>query len=60
MYLNLDNAAGAMASATNPYSMARPSQNWVIVHLRAEGRYAVDYDATTILNGCTVPQSEYK
>jgi hypothetical protein len=40
--------------------MARPSQNWVIVHLRADGRYAVDYDATTILNGCTLPQSEYK
>ncbi len=47
MYLNLDNRG------TNTYSTARPSQNWVIVHMRAEGRYAVDYDATTMFNGCT-------
>lgn len=60
MYLNLDNAAGATASSASPYSVARPSQNWVIVHLRAEGRYAVDYDATTISNGCTFSQAEAK
>jgi hypothetical protein len=60
MYLNLDNAAGASASASSPYSLARPSQNWVIVHLRADGRYAVDYDATTISNGCTYSQTEVK
>ncbi len=60
MYLNLDNAAGATASSSGPYSMVRPSQNWVIVHLRAEGRYAVDYDATSINNGCTASQSEAK
>lgn len=60
MYLNLDNSAGATASASGPYSMVRPSQNWVIVHLRAEGRYAVDYDATSISNGCTASQSEAK
>lgn len=60
MYLNLDNAAGVTASSTSPYSVARPSQNWVIVHLRADGRYAVDYDATTLSNGCTAPQAEVK
>jgi hypothetical protein len=60
MYLNLDNAAGVTTSSTSPYSVARPSQNWVIVHLRADGRYAVDYDATTLSNGCTPAQAEAK
>ena len=60
MFLNLDNAAGAVASANSPYSTARPSQNWVTVHLRAEGRYAVEYDATSISNGCTAPTTEAK
>jgi hypothetical protein len=52
MYLNLDNRAGASASSS-VYSTSRPSQNWVIIHMRAEGRYGVDYDATTLTNGCT-------
>jgi hypothetical protein len=51
-WLNLDNGAGATASS--PYSSRRPSQNWVIIQMYAEGRYAVDFDATTIANGCTV------
>ena len=34
--------------------MKRPSQNWVIVQMYAEGRYGVDFDATFLANGCTV------
>jgi hypothetical protein len=51
MFLDLDNRAGV--SAASPFSTQRPSQNWVIVHMRAEGRYGVDYDATSLANGCT-------
>jgi hypothetical protein len=51
MFLDLDNRAGV--SAQSPFSSPRPSQNWVIVHMRAEGRYGVDYDATSLANGCT-------
>jgi len=29
------------------------SQNWVIVSMRAEGRYSVDFDAAWLANGCT-------
>ena len=42
-WLSLDNGA-----------MKRPSQNWVIVQMNAEGRYGVDFDATFLANGCTV------
>ena len=44
MYLNLDNA-------TNDTPLA--SQNWVVVSMRAEGRYSVDFDAAWLANGCT-------
>jgi hypothetical protein len=53
MFLDLDNRAGT--SASSPFSGARPSQNWLIIHMRAEGRYGVDYDATALGNGCTNP-----
>ena len=53
VWLNLDNGAGTGA-AGSPYSTRRPSQNWVIIQMYAEGRYAVDFDATTMANGCTV------
>jgi len=53
IWLNLDNGAGT-GRAGSPYSSRRPSQNWVIVQMYAEGRYAVDFDATSIVNGCTV------
>jgi len=58
MLLNLDNRAGTRTSG-NPFSSQRPSQNWLIVRLSAEGRYAVDYDATSLRNGCvnTVPST---
>jgi len=52
MLIDLDNRAAARA-AGNPFSSSRPSQNWLLVRLSAEGRYAVDYDATAIANGCT-------
>lgn len=51
MLLNLDNKVGTRALG-NPFSSQRPSQNWLIVRLSAEGRYAVDYDATSLRNGC--------
>ena len=44
MYLNLDNDSGDAPLA---------SQNWVIVSMRAEGRYSVDFDAAWLANGCT-------
>ena len=51
IYLNLDNQAGYTTKAS-PYSSARASQNWVVVRMKAEGRYGVDYDATALANGC--------
>jgi len=54
MFLNLDNRAGGVTiSGQSAYSSARPSQNWVILHMRAEGRYGVDANATALANGCT-------
>jgi hypothetical protein len=53
IWMNLDNGAGT-GKPGSPYSSRRPSQNWVIVQMYAEGRYAVDFDATSIVNGCTV------
>jgi hypothetical protein len=47
MYLNLDNS-----SDDSPLA----SQNWVIVSMRAEGRYSVDFDAAWLANGCTVEE----
>jgi hypothetical protein len=48
MYLNLDNGETDAAS-----------QNWLIVSMRAEGRFSVDFDAAWLGNGCTptIPQS---
>jgi hypothetical protein len=43
MYIDLDNHSLA----------ARPSQNWITVRMRAEGRYGVTYDATSLKNGCS-------
>lgn len=51
IYFNLDNQAGTVTQSS-PYSTPRPSQNWVVVRMKAEGRYGVDYDATAIGNGC--------
>lgn len=51
MWINLDNRAGL--GAGSPYSTMRFSQNWVVIQMYAEGRYGVDYDATSMANGCT-------
>ena len=56
IYFNLDNQAGNVTQS-NPYSSARPSQNWVVVRMKAEGRYGVDYDATALTNGCASSSS---
>jgi hypothetical protein len=43
MYLNLDNDEFDEIA----------SQNWVVVSMRAQGRYSVDFDAAWLANGCT-------
>ena len=45
MYMNLDN------DSTDDFA----SQNWVVVSMRSEGRYSVDFDAAWLGNGCTPP-----
>ena len=44
MYLNLDSPADEIAS-----------QNWIVSSMRAEDRFSVDIDATTLGNGCSAP-----
>jgi hypothetical protein len=53
MYIDLDNRGNNSSTESRAYSTVRPSQNWVVVRMRAEGRYGVDYDATTLRNACT-------
>jgi len=48
MYMNLDNS-----STDDPIA----SQNWVVVSMRAEGRYSVDFDAAWLANGCSLPEA---
>lgn len=52
VWLGLDHGAGK--GEKNPFSIVRPSQNWVTIQMYAEGRYAVDFDATALQNGCTL------
>jgi hypothetical protein len=52
MWISLDNGNGRAEKSS--YSIKRPSQNWIIVQMYAEGRYAVDFDATYLANGCTL------
>jgi hypothetical protein len=52
MWISLDNGAGR--GEKNPYSIQRPSQNWVIVQMYSEGRYGVDFDASYLANGCAL------
>jgi hypothetical protein len=47
VYLNLDNGLASLAATEFA------TQNWVIVSMRAEGRYSVDFDAAWLGNGCT-------
>ncbi len=53
VWMSLDSGAGRVADG-NPYSINRPSQGWVTIQMYAEGRFAVDFDATTLANGCTL------
>jgi hypothetical protein len=48
VYMNLDNEAEDGVA----------SQNWVVVSMRAEGRYSVDFDAAWLANGCTPAAGE--
>jgi hypothetical protein len=41
------------SGGTTGVAFARPSQNWAVVSIYAEGRYAVDIDATVLGNGCS-------
>jgi len=65
MYLNLNipglggaplsnvTAGRVPALPPRPANGAPASQNWVIVSMSAEGRYAVDFDAAWLGNGCS-------
>ena len=46
MYLDLDNQPPSGTPS-------RPSQNWVVISMTAQGRYAFDFDAAHFGNGCT-------
>lgn len=46
VYFNLHNPA---ADDVEPFA----TQNWVVVSMRAEGRYSVDFDAAWLGNGCS-------
>lgn len=62
MYMNLNNGGSTEYSAaagrdfktgTSTIRGPRQSQNWVITSMSAEGRYSVDFDATSLGNGCS-------
>ncbi len=58
MYLNLNQVTppATLSSAVDldPLTTAnRPTQNWVVVSMAAEGRFAVDFDAAWLGNGCS-------
>jgi len=57
MYLNLNSGqtVGGVNTPVHPNFGPRPSQNWVIVSMFAEGRYSVDFDAAWLGNGCSPP-----
>jgi hypothetical protein len=49
MYFNLDN----YSEGQDPGEFAQ--QNWMVVSMESEGRYAVDFDAASLGNGCSAP-----
>jgi hypothetical protein len=59
MYLNLNNGGSGNYSAKSGRAynvngtVVRPSQNWVVTSMTAEGRYQAAFDATVLANGCT-------
>jgi hypothetical protein len=50
MYLNFDNYFSVGAPADDI-----AAQSWVVVSMAVEGRYSVEYDATSLGNGCSPP-----
>ncbi len=66
-YLNLHNGGSFTVGTTTTLAVysrnnvattaattgTRPSQNWTIVSMFAEGRYSVDFDAAWLGNGCS-------
>ena len=70
-YLNLNNggstgysSGGVRGGANTNFApqgsntITRPSQNWVIVSMRAQGRYSVDFDAAWLGNGCSAAAAD--
>lgn len=57
IYLNLSNGGSTNYSVkterTFGGSIVRPSQNWVVTEMSAEGRYQTVFDATMLSNGCS-------
>jgi hypothetical protein len=53
MYINLHNGVGRRQS---PYDTA--TQGWVVLSMSAEGRFSMDFDATSLGNGCS-PRSHF-
>jgi hypothetical protein len=63
MYMNLNNnfnnVTGVYSNPAldnpvgHPNFVGRPSQNWTIISMFAEGRYSVDFDAAWLGNGCS-------
>jgi len=47
------NIAGFATNGT----VVRPSQNWVIVSMVAQGRFSVDFNAAWLGNGCSAPSA---
>jgi hypothetical protein len=54
-YLNLNDSTVTGLTRDNVAATTanRPSQNWVIVSMSAEGRFQVDFDAAWLGNGCS-------
>lgn len=54
LYFNLDSRDDAAGAAPRPFSTDRASQNWMTISmLSQDGRYDVDFDATSLGNGCS-------
>jgi hypothetical protein len=62
VFLNLNHATTTNFSRNNstaPAQLAlRPSQNWVVVHMEAESRFSVDFDAAWLGHGCSAPVAQ--
>jgi hypothetical protein len=63
LYLNLDSGKSnqTINTATHPAFLKRASQNWVVVSMTGAGStaglFGVEFDATSLGNGCSPPTS---